>query len=325
MPAAVDRFAGSRFGLSLAVAVGRLTPPSLGRPVARAAAGVLAARAGSDLVRALRANRWVVSGGTLGAEELDSGVAATLRHQSRCLYDLYHLLGASPAALLERVRVGPSMSEWLERNRAGEAVVVAGPHLSAFDLAIITLASLGLDAQAITPPDPTGAYRRENRWRERAGMRVTPASLGALKEAEHRLEHGGAVMTGIDRPLKDAGHKVLFFGRPALLPVLHVRLATHSGASLVVPIVRGLDDGTYEVDAAGPVTLAGGHGRDAEAADAEAVLRVAEDAIRARPEQWQMPHPVWPEAVRELDVLEARLAPGEVGAATAAAEEDGEP
>ncbi|TLM80515.1 MAG: hypothetical protein FDZ70_00410 [Actinobacteria bacterium] len=304
MPRLADRIVNSGAGLALAAGVARGLPEGVGRGVARRVAEALARRRDSEVVRALRANRWVVSGCRLGGDELDGAVRETLLHQSRCLYDTYRLIDAPRDELLAHVTPTPEMREWVERHRSGEPMVVAGPHLSAFDLAIVTLGNLGLNAQVLTPPDPGAGYRRENRWRARAGLRVTPASMQALREADRHLGRGGAVVTGIDRPMPDARNPVRFFGRLAPLTTAHVRLAVRSGAPLLVPLVRGLGDGRYEVGVAGPVPLDGGRGPDAAAANAERVLEVAAETIRQRPEQWQMPHAVWPEALAELDALE---------------------
>ncbi|MDH4139274.1 MAG: lysophospholipid acyltransferase family protein [Coriobacteriia bacterium] len=304
-PLDLDALANSRFGLKVATGIGRATPPSVGHRLADQAADALARRRGSAIVRAVRANRWVASGGTLTGAALDEAVRLTLRHIGRCIYDLYHLTDDA-ATLARRVRISPEFAERLERLDGGEAVVVGAPHMSNFDFAGRALARAGFRAQVLSVPDPTDAYRAQNEARQRVGLEITPISPEALRLALKRLEGGGAVLTGVDRPLEDGGRELTFFGRPARLPDVHVRLASRVGVPFVLVWVTMAEDGAYDVWAE-EVALSGGRGDEAVRRDAEKVLARAERVIAERPEQWAMPHPVWPEALEELDALERRM------------------
>lgn len=300
MPFDLDTLASSRLGLAIAASIGRTTPPAAGYRIADAAASMLVSANGSGIVTAVRANQWVASGGTLAGSELDELVLATLRSMARGLFELYHVTG-KPARLEGMVRLVGDSASWLERSRAGEPVVFAGPHLSNFDLVGRALAVAGWRPQVLSVPAPTGQYRDQNQSRRELGIEITPISLGSLRAAEERLAAGGCVYTGIDRPVPDSRVRPRFFGREASLPTVHVKLAASSGASLVVLCVHRADDGVYEVETE-RVEMA--PGRAAVRANAEAVLAVAERAIRARPEQWAMPHAVWPQAVAELAAAE---------------------
>jgi KDO2-lipid IV(A) lauroyltransferase len=140
--------------------------------------------------------------------------------------------------------------------------------------------------------DPNSGYRMQNEQRERAGFEVTPVSIQALKRATRRLEDGGVVITGLDRPLPEAPPDAWprFFGERARLPLMHVRLAMRTGASIIViaPILR--PDGLYALRGSGHIEM---EGTD-QLANAERVLAVAEEFIGAAPSQWIMPHDVWP-------------------------------
>lgn len=298
-----DTFANSKLGLTIAAGIGKATPRAIGLRLAEQAADILAARTDSAIARAVRSNRWVVSGGTLSGEALDDAVRETLRNSARFVYDFYRF-AEDPSALRERVRVSEGFREWMERVLGGEPVVIGAPHLANFDLAGRALALEGFRAQVLSVPDPNDAYRAQNEARRKAGLEVTPVSPASLRQAFRRLTEGGAVLTGVDRPLAEGGAMLRFFGRKARLPDVHVRLAGRTGAPFVFLWVLLAEDGAYCVECE-EVRLSGGREAKEVEADCEAVLALAEREIARSPGQWAMPHPVWPEALRELELAEA--------------------
>ncbi len=66
--------------------------PQLGHRIAYYVAEQIARRPNSQVVRAVRANQWVISEESLDKEELDLAVCETLRHSARCIFDLYHYI-----------------------------------------------------------------------------------------------------------------------------------------------------------------------------------------------------------------------------------------
>lgn len=298
----LDELSNSRFGLSIAAGVGRATPPAVGRRVASRTADLISWRRDTRLVSAVRSNQWVVSGETLVGPQLDAAVRECLRHMARCIYDYYHL-AEDPAALSDLFAISDDVVAWTERVRRGEPAVFAAPHLSNFDLAGRALARIGFRAQVLSVPDPTDAYRVQNELRREAGLDVTPISAHSLKSARTRLEAGGAVLTGIDRPLADSRRRYRFFGRPAPLPDVHVRLAAHAGAPLVLLWVTMSPTGVYTIDCTEVPLASTGTTKDL-VVDVEAVLARAEDEIAERPTQWAMPHAVWPDAAASLESAE---------------------
>ena len=304
-PRGLDDFANSRLGLSLAAGVGRATPPAVGRRLATGAAGLVSLRRSTVLVAAVRANQWVVSGGTLAGKDLDDAVRENLENIARFIYDYYHL-AEDTAALLERVVISDEVAERIERVRRGEASVFAALHLSNFDLGGRALAQHGFRAQVLSVPDPTDAYRVQNELRREAGLDVTPISIQSLRTAQGRLEGGGAVLTGIDRPIPESTRTYRFFGRPAHVPSVHVRLASRAHVPLVLTWAVMREDGRYEVRCT-EVRLSGQHGTEAQRSDTETVLARAAEEIARHPRQWAMAHPIWPEAIEELAALERQV------------------
>lgn len=300
----LDAFANSRLGLRVAAGIGRTAPPVLGAALASTAAHVLVAGPQRDMVRAVRSNQWVASGYTLTGDALDELARRTFEHMARSVYDVYHLQD-QPRKLLARFATTPAADEWLDRGMRGEPVILAAGHLSNFELAGRALALRGVRAQVLSVPDPTDAYRQQNEERRDLGFDVTPISLAAIRSAEERLRTGGIVITGVDRPAPGVKRRPRFFGRPSELPVLHARLALRTGAHLIAFVPNTREDGVYELDCL-EVGVAPGHGDEATLSTAEALLAVMERAIQAHPEQWAMPHAVWPEAIDELDAAEGQ-------------------
>ncbi len=288
-----ESLSNSRFGIGLALAVSRATPPAAGHWLARRVASRLVKNAESPLVRAYRSNQWMASGRTLSGEALDDAVRETIATNGRFLYDVYHLPeGKEP--LMRKVAVNDDFERLLRAPDDGP-VVFAGLHLGNFDLMGWALAHSGLRAQTLSVPNPNGGYQWQNALREKAGMEITPVSLQALKQAARRLRDGGSVLTGLDRPLPDVAedHRPRFFGEPSNAPLLHVRLAMGAKVPIIVLSSFLRPDGRYEVIASDRIAM---ESTD-QIVNAERCLAFAEQIIRRAPTQWAMPHAVWPQIV----------------------------
>lgn len=287
-------FSNSRLGIGLALAVSRATPPALGYRIARAGARRLAAESDAPMVRAIRTNQWMASGRTLEGAALDEAVRSTLEMSGRFLYDIYHL-PKDPQALLSRVVVNETFERFLAETSRGPHVVV-GVHLGNFDLVGQALGISGWRAQVLSVAEPNGGYQWQNEMRKRNGLEMTPVTIESLKRAARRLSDGGTVLTGIDRPLPEAELRPRFFGAPANVPVLHVRLAMRAQAPVIVISALRREDGLYELQASDPMTMTGSvKNPDDVLRNAETALAVAEELITRTPRQWAMPHAVWPD------------------------------
>jgi KDO2-lipid IV(A) lauroyltransferase len=290
----------SKYALALAIAVGQALPASAGRRLADVAARRIASRTGSEIVQAVRANQWVVTGETLSASQLDGAVLATFRHSAICLYNFYHNLG-SKEALLDLVEISPEVESLILRSQQGEeAAVVVGVHMSNFDFIMRAVALRGLKMLAIAMPESedTKGYDWQNKMRRRAGFEIMPASMATLRLASRRLQQGKSVITGLDRPLPESKYQPRFFGRPAALPVMHVHLALKTKTP--VAVVAGImgSDGIYRINVSDWIEMKSyADKRTAIVRNAESVAEVAAKFIRQAPHQWLMFYPVWPEAM----------------------------
>ncbi|MDZ4159221.1 MAG: hypothetical protein U1B80_05455 [Anaerolineaceae bacterium] len=297
----LERFVNSRFGVGVALFLGQVLPPALGVRFSQAVGNWIGSRRKMAQVRAVRANQWVVSGESLTPEGLDQITRATFCSAARNLYDYFHYF-RDPKAIEKLVQFSPGFERCLEQLRSGgQGILFVCPHLSNIDLIGRAAALHGLSMQILSYPQPPGSYRLQNLLRKMTGLDVTPMSYSALRQAAERLKAGGAVLTGVDRPLPDSKYKPRFFNRPAALPVAYVRLALKTGLPVTVLVGCRRPDDTYYVWASDPIPMQPHPDLETEVVrNAEAVLDVVTSYIREVPEQWAMFYPVWSEALNEI-------------------------
>ncbi len=295
---AVQKFYMSRFGVSLAATLATKFEPGIAYRFSRAVSRLIAAQGKLSIVRAVKANQWVVSQGRATSEQLDRLVEQVFFSRFQTIYDLYHYLN-DHLSLKRMVIFAASMERVLEHLREGKkGVMVVIPHLGNFDFVGQEVIRRGYSFQALTLARPGSGYMQENAIRSQTGMEITPISRESIRQAQNRLRDGGAVMTGLDRPLTSSRYRPSFFGRPAPMPVLHVRLALEADVPVVVVANTKQEDSRYKIFASEPIYMQKYSNRAKELVhNAEAVLKVAEDFIRRTPGQWGMFYPVWPEVL----------------------------
>jgi KDO2-lipid IV(A) lauroyltransferase len=294
----IETIIESQTSLNLVIGLARATPPWLGYRVAGLAARLIASRRNSSLVRAVRANQWVISGGGYTKLVLDQVARSAFEHSARSIYDLYHYV-QDPAAAGDLFVIHDAVREILDRPEFDQrGLVVAGLHLSSFDLALQWLCLQGVHALGLTIPNPEGGRRLEFEFRKRTGMRLVPASVSGLRQAIRHLERGGLVATGIDRPQAEADPRPCFFGRPACLPSHYIYLALKASVPVRIVFARRETDGKYHLLASPPIEMDFYPDRPEQLrCNAEKVLSLAEGYIRSAPQQWAIASPVWPEAL----------------------------
>ena len=187
----------------------------------------------------------------------------------------------------------------------GRGVILLGAHFGSWDRAVPLFAAHGYRVHAVVDAVGGSALDAEIQgMRAATGMSVIPAeggaALRALYAALRRNEGVGLVM---DRPQRDKGTPVTFFGRRTWLPSGPAALALRTGAPLLhAYLLRRPDLLTYQgaIEPVPAVTLTGDR-----AADEQAVMQAAvgciERVIQQHPEQWYMFRPMWPAASDEQD------------------------
>lgn len=286
----------------LAIFIGRVLPPALGYPVARALGRLVGLFPRGAAYRSLRLNLWVASGKQWSGRELDRAVRQVFLNQSVALYDFYRAL-SHPEIAQEKVRLSPAFKQLLEECKQQEhANLLLIPHLSGFNLGGLRLVQEQLRYLVLANPDPSKAYQRQNELRNRHGMEVMQFTISALGLARERLQAGGTVLTGIDRPVEGSKYAPRFFGCPAALPVSHIRLAFKTGARVFVVGFTTLKDHTHLLDCSEEIPLERFDDPEEELTrNAEKVLVEAEKFIRRDPLHWMMFFPVWPGELAELE------------------------
>lgn len=288
--------ANSSVGPTAGMLLGRLLPRGTLYALADWSARAITRRRGHPVVEAIRHNQAIVRGLSREDPCLQAAAEAVLIHAARGYADLFRALARGRQAMIESCSMHLHLQQELERGRTdGRGTVAVSAHLSCFDMLLLTLAARGYEVQGLAYADPRGSYRVQNRLRREAGLILTPISPAALRAAVQRLRNGGIVLTGVDRPTPQ-GEVLTFFGRRARLPVGHSRLAIRTRSRIVVGAMRSTGQGHYEAAHLGTIDPQemGSSGQDA-CAVSEAVLRLLEEAIRARPQEWLMFYPVWPE------------------------------
>jgi len=297
----LQSFINGRFGIGLILALGKIIPSSIGYPLAEKISVLLSAQKDSDLVKAARANQWIISKQSLTSEELDTQTRETFRQTSRWLFDFYHNIN-NYETILDRVTISPKLIKFLTDRLGGdEGTIMVAPHLSNFDFGGRALVLHGFDVQVLSYPQPHGGYQWQNKLRKDVGMNVTPMSTESMRAAKARLKNGGGVVTGMDRPLDRSNYNPRFFGFPASVPTSYVRMALQTNAAVVVIACIGLPEENYRVECSDLIYMKPDDDPVKEIEkNAEKVLREAEKFIRAYPSQWAMFYPVWPFALEEM-------------------------
>ena len=303
----IQEIVNSRLGVGFALWLGRVAPPSLGHRLCDLVADGVASRRGWDMVRAVKANQWVIGGGKVPIDALDLTVRDTFRHTAHCLYDHYHNLH-NLFALERLVAYEPNVDRLLTAIGNGdETAIIVGPHLSNFEFVLRAIAVRGGGLMALSFSQPGGGYRWQNELRSEWGIDMVPASMASLLEAARRLRAGRTVISGLDRPLPGSRYRPRFFGRPAALSAMHVFLALKTNVPIYVLAAVMRPDGVYAIKGSEPIQMVPRPDRHTELIyNAERVLAVAEDFIRLAPYQWSMFYPVWPEALEEVPRISVR-------------------
>lgn len=295
-------FFSSKIGIKLAIWLSRTLSPQQAEIIIKRVVYLISLKRNAPLIRSIRANQSVIRNIDFDSPVLDDAAYQVLYRAGRGYYDLYRTLTKEPGMIKEKVKFRPELFSALTQAAAEKRpVVISIIHTSNFDLAAAAFADSGFDIQMLTYANPTDGHQLQNKFRKDDGYVVTPASKPALKMALKRLQAGGMVLTGIDRPLPVSAQnrkKITFFGRPTSLPTGHVRLAMSSNALLIFLYTEYTGEGKYYIQMDPPMELirTGNRQKDIQI-NAEKLLAIAEEKIRAKPEEWMIFNPVWPEVL----------------------------
>jgi lauroyl/myristoyl acyltransferase len=301
VPIDPQKVINSSFGVNLAAFLGRSLPAGAGGRLADFAAEWIARRKSWNLVRAVRANQWVISGGSLDSAGLDQIVRESFRSMAHSIYETFHYYRDADG-MRRLIEFNAQTLELIHRPQFGRrGLVVVGIHFSNFDLMLQAGVLRGAKGLAVTLGALPGGIKLQTEMREKTGLTFLTATVSGIKQAMEYLQAGGMVVTGIDRPLPESHYRPCFFGRPAALPVHHIVMALKARTPIIVVATILRPDGRYHMLSSEFIEMEAQPERRREIThNAERVLRIAEGFIRQAPHQWSMTHPVWPEALAEM-------------------------
>ena len=273
--------------------LGRVLPHWAGYTLTDTVARLIVLPQRSRTVRTILANQRVIQP-NLTVRDLKDIPFRTMKTFGRSLYDYYHIYD-HPEKVEALVEVSPAVETLLQnQGKDGRGLVMVMPHTPGFDLAGMRLIRLGLQVFVLSVPDPAGAYQWQNHLRQGYGMDIQPFSPQAIQTARQYLQAGKAVLTGVDRPNPDGTYEPRFFGRPAKLPVAHIRLALRTNSPVCVIGCLAKPGGGYLVDCTAPIEMLPHPDLHTEIIyNAERVLEMLANFILQAPDQWAMYFPVW--------------------------------
>jgi len=289
-------FISSKLMTRLGIVIGQHTPRRVGYGLARIAAGVIARRK-PEVYWTVRANLRQILGPEAEDLALHRMTHQVFFHAGQTYYDFFHAIGQPKEVLAEAVPIPDEILAFARAETArGQGVLVLAAHMSNFDLLGLSMGARDLPIQMLSLANPQAGFHLLNYLRATAGFEVTPITPQSLRAAIRRLKSGGIVLTGVDRPIPEDRELVEFFGRPAYLPVGPVRLALMTGALVIMASCYYEPDKGYALKVTEPLEMirTGDRKRDLMT-NVRRVADILEQHVRARPEQWMMFHPFWPE------------------------------
>ena len=291
----------SRFGPPLGFGLVRILPRRWAYKVGDWIVSIILRRTESNFYKAIKSNQAVIRDWSSEDDRLHTAVAEVLTNAAYGLVDWFATLAIPSEFSNLACTIDEGLIELARDSQAeGIGVILVGPHLSGFNILLMKIALEGWPVQILSFAEEEGSYQSDNIFRKRVGLNVTPISPGSLRQAYRRLRDGGFVLTGVDRP--DTGSEILqFFGRPTTLPIGHARLAVRTGARIMVLAIHKVEQGTYQVEGTDFLEppLSGNEDQDTLQL-AQSVVNQMERYIKARPSEWLMFVPVWPDSVEDV-------------------------
>lgn len=281
----------------MAFVLGKYLPWAGADALARIAARAMISF-GSDVRAAVLENQRHVLGAEATPEHVRENTYEVFRNAARGYYELFHNVGRGHTRVAEFRPPVRLLEETQERLQAaiasGRGLFILGSHIANFDLAGIALCQESpVPLQVLSLSNPSAGVEMFNRLRQQAGAMVTPITPETLRQAVRRLQDGGAVITGVDRPVGEGDSPVDFFGATAYLPTGYMRIPLRANC-LLMTATCFYEEGEYHVVAnpAWEPVITGDREHDVHVNVRHALAEI-EGLIRQHPEQWLMFVPVW--------------------------------
>jgi phosphatidylinositol dimannoside acyltransferase len=210
--------------------------------------------------------------------------------QSRNYLDIFQLPKLEPNKLIAAID-HRGWDNFLRAHAQGRGVIIASAHLGPIPVVGQMLCSHGYEVVLTIETERSELQRAINR--KRASMGLQFAFVENPFPAYRAVRQHKVLGLLVDRAVTNVGERVPFFGRPALLPSVHVVLGHRTGAP-VVPAFALREGGRLTACFEPPLDIP--HTGDREADVREGVRRwgeVLERYIRKAPEQWAVFERFW--------------------------------
>jgi lauroyl/myristoyl acyltransferase len=172
--------------------------------------------------------------------------------------------------------------------------ILVAPHMGSWELAgaYQGLRGVPVTVVALTHADPRVDQIFLNTRRE-AGIESVPVE-GALQRLREALAQGRITAILADRDVSGHGVKLPFFGQPLRVPAGHAVLALRTGAWILPACVYRRPDGRVALEFRPPIVP--DRKQDNTASLTLRCLKILEEFISARPEQWACFYDLWSQA-----------------------------
>ena len=261
----------------------RSLPSTLDMPLA-GIAGSVAYLAQPAARRAVRENLATVAPG----RQMDA--RRVFVEQARNYLEIFRL-PRTDAARLRGLVAKPGWEHFLAAHALGRGVIVASAHLGPISIVGQILSAHGYEVVLPIEAERSEFQRAVNRARAAMGLQLVSTETPL---AIYRALKAGKVFGVLaDRAVTGVGEVVPFFGRPALLPSVHVVLALRTGAPLI-PAFSLREDGRLVARFEPPLALesTGDHAADVRVGVGRWAA-VLERYVQRAPDQWTVFEPFW--------------------------------
>ncbi|MCB0963679.1 MAG: phosphatidylinositol mannoside acyltransferase [Acidimicrobiales bacterium] len=226
---------------------------------------------------------------------LDRAVDEVFESYTAYWIESFRLPGTSPEAL-DAGMVTEGFELLRDAYDAGDGVIVAMPHLGAWEWAAFWLTSVQQVpvTTVVEPVEPPELADWFVGLRERLGMEIVPLGPDSGTRVARALADKRVISLLCDRDITGGGVEVEFFGERTTLPAGPATLALRSGAPLL-PATCYFDGDSHLGVVLDPIdTTRQGKLRADVARVTQDLARALEELIRRRPTQWHLLQPNWP-------------------------------
>ncbi len=233
---------------------------------------------------------------SLQGRALDRAAVRLFQSYARYWVESFRLPGTS-AEDLDAGFTQEGYEHVVEARAAGKGVILALPHLGAWEWAGFWLAKvqdvpITVIVERLEPPE---LFEWFASLRRSFGMEVVPLGPGAGTASMRALRANDALALLSDRDIAGGGPEVEFFGERTTLPGGPATLALRTGAP-ILPLATyfGGPRGHRAVVRPPLDTTRRGSLREDVARVTQDLAHALEDLIRQAPEQWHLLQPNWP-------------------------------